>query len=183
MSSGLCAIHILFAFHTRKHSNGVKIEPSKRLFSFEIFFRLPWDQQTPLGYFGETCYFVVVSLTYLTINGTFMLLFISMCLHDYAFYQMFQHFIRKWQESDANRNGAAFLCKLIRFHVSVKKWVWSTFWAFNQNLNVFFEFFQLVFNVSWCVQSNCHDSIAVQHDYDGLCIFSIGSCKYEHSMI
>lgn len=141
-------MHILFAFHTRKHSNGVKIEPSKRIFSFEIFFRLPWDQQTSLGYFGETCYFVVVSLTYLTINGTFMLLFISMCLHDYAFYQMFQHFIRKWHESDANRNGAAFLCKLIRFHVSVKKWVWSTFWAFNQNLNVFFEFF-----FSWFLMS------------------------------
>lgn len=85
--------------------------------------RLPWNQQTMLGYFGETCYFVIVSLCYLSINGLFMLLFISLCLHKRAFYQMFRHSIREWEASDANRNNFQFLRKLIQFHISVKRLV------------------------------------------------------------
>lgn len=106
--------------------------------------RLPWNQETLLGYFGETCYFVVVSLSYLIINGTFMLLFISLCLHNGAFYEMFHHFIRKWEESDENRNDVEFLHKLIEFHVSTKKWD-QTNWMrrqviFNANNLVYIEF-------------------------------------------
>lgn len=88
--------------------------------TFIDHFSLPWNQETLLGYILETVFFVVETFSYFLINGTFLILFISLCLHNRAFYQMFQHTIREWEESNANQNDSEFLCKLINFQVTVK---------------------------------------------------------------
>lgn len=51
---------------------------------------LPWNQQTPFGCFWEIVYHIVVGEVYLFLNGTFLLFFVSLCLHHRAFYERFQ---------------------------------------------------------------------------------------------
>lgn len=54
--------------------------------------------------------------------GIMMLLFITICLHYQAFYEMFVHTIEKWNPLAANQNDESFLCDLIHFHATVKEW-------------------------------------------------------------
>lgn len=97
---------------------------NKNLTKFNLIFtsfysdkrRLPWDQTTPWGYFGETLYHLFVGEMYLLTNGAFLLLFISLCLHHRAFYQMFDNFVRKMDYPDENRNDTRHVWKLIKFH-------------------------------------------------------------------
>lgn len=89
--------------------------------NFTFGFSLPWDQETPLGYFGEICISMICIEAYLLDNGALVLLFISMCLHHQAFYKMFQHSLLKLNRPDKNRNDKKHICNLIRFHISVKE--------------------------------------------------------------
>lgn len=69
---------------------------------------------------------VLVAEAYLIVNGVFLLLFISMCLQHQAFYGMVQHSLNEFDHhshhSDGGRANKEFLCKLIRFHIMIKKW-------------------------------------------------------------
>lgn len=87
----------------------------------QIHNRLPWNQQTQIGFFIEIVFTTCVGEIYLIVNGSFLLLFISICLHHQAFSKMFQYFVQKFTKDDEYQNHKDFLCHLFRFHVSVKE--------------------------------------------------------------
>lgn len=84
---------------------------------------LPWNQTSLLGYFAETCFEIIAGMTYYLINGVMMLLYISLCIHDQAFYHMVKHSIDKWTLTNDKNDGnnEQFLRNLIRFHISAKE--------------------------------------------------------------
>lgn len=85
-------------------------------------FRLPWDQETLFGYICEIVLSLVCIEAYLLFNGALLLLFISMCLHHRTFNKMFQYSLQKLDHDDNQRNDRLFICKQIRFHISVKEY-------------------------------------------------------------
>lgn len=81
--------------------------------------RLPWDQTTPLGYMGEICFVILTGACFM-ICGSFILLFISLCLHHRTFYTMIQHFVTEFDDLQEKHSENEILCNLIRFHISAK---------------------------------------------------------------
>lgn len=81
---------------------------------------MPWNQKTPLGYLGELCVSIAAAGSYFIVSGTLLTLFISMCLHHNAFYEMFVHSVRALDHMNSVRNEKMHLCELIRFHTSIK---------------------------------------------------------------
>lgn len=57
--------------------------------------------------------------TYLLINGTVLLLFISIYYYTEAFYKMFQHSVRRGPHK--NLDDKEFLRKLVQFHILIKE--------------------------------------------------------------
>ena len=82
---------------------------------------LPWDQSTISGYLSEMFFGFNIGEGYLFINGTILLLFMSMCMHHRAFYKMFKHLTDQWNRPHRSIDEKMFLCHLIRFHISVKE--------------------------------------------------------------
>lgn len=82
---------------------------------------LPWNQETPLGYFGEICISMVCIEAYLIDNGALLLLFISMCLHHRTFFIMFENTLKKLNHLKQKHHQKQLICNLIRFHISVKQ--------------------------------------------------------------
>ena len=74
-----------------------------------------------MGYFGDLWFTALAGFGYLIVDGAFLLLFISICMHHQAFFKMFEHTIDKTNESDGNRCDAKFLRDLIRFHTYAKE--------------------------------------------------------------
>lgn len=83
---------------------------------------LPFDQHTVIGYLFDMSLEIAFTFVYAYINGTFLVLFISICLHHRAFHIIVKESIQKWDENK-NRNGEQFLRKLARFHASAKEYV------------------------------------------------------------
>lgn len=81
----------------------------------------PWDQSTPLGYFGEVCFSILPGEAYIYINGMLALLFVSLCLLYRAFYERFQYTLNQLKRPDKRRNDRKLLCNLIQFHKSIKE--------------------------------------------------------------
>lgn len=81
---------------------------------------LPWDQKTIIGYIGMMCYHLFTADMVLLLNGAFFILFISLCLHQEAFYEIFH---RKLQHIEKNQK---LIFEVINFDNSVKKLV--LFW-------------------------------------------------------
>lgn len=81
---------------------------------------MPFDQNTVIGFFGELLYDIISAETYF-ITSSVILLVVSMCQHHQAFLKMFRHSLRKLGDGDQNQNDEELLCKLIEFHISVKK--------------------------------------------------------------
>lgn len=86
-------------------------------------FSLPWDQTTAMGYIGELAFSMPIGLGYFSINGGFLLLFISICQHHQAFYKIFEQSVNKLTRSndENNRCDARVLCNVIRFHIKIKE--------------------------------------------------------------
>lgn len=85
-------------------------------------YRLPYYQATLIGYCGECCFSAIAVFATLAVNGSFLILFFSICLHHQAFSQMMHHSIVKFnRDNEKERNSAEFLCKMIRFHITVKE--------------------------------------------------------------
>lgn len=76
---------------------------------------LPWDVTTPFGYCGEILYHLISGESYLFGNGMIILLYIAICLHHRAFYEMFEYSLH---EFDTNTNPKVFLSDLIEFHTA-----------------------------------------------------------------
>lgn len=85
-----------------------------------FFSSLPWNTNTLIGYAGEIVFHLITGALYLHLNGVIMLLFIALCLHHRAFYQMFCQKLQKFDEKH-NSNPKQFLCELIEFHILVKE--------------------------------------------------------------
>lgn len=85
-------------------------------------FSLPWNQNTPIGYLCEACVVFCTGCAYIIVNGSILILFFSICLHHRAFYQMIHHNLQNFNRCDEmKRDNEEFLCKLIRFHISIKE--------------------------------------------------------------
>lgn len=81
---------------------------------------LPWDQTTYAGYLCEDVLICMFALTFIIGTGMALLLFISICIHHLAFYEMFKHSIENWNENKQNRNDNKFISDLICFQTDVK---------------------------------------------------------------
>lgn len=83
--------------------------------------RLPWNQNTLLGLCGEFGFGLLYGVTYCIVSWSFSLLFISICMHHMAFYEVFRYSIQKLNVPVKNRENAEFLRKIINFHRSIKR--------------------------------------------------------------
>lgn len=79
-----------------------------------------------IGYIGEITVDIDLAETYYTTNGTFLLLFISICLQHQAFYKMYQYSVSKWDQAGKDGSYEKFLRNLIRSHITTKEWVTRT---------------------------------------------------------
>lgn len=84
---------------------------------------MPWNQQTPSGYFYELIFDFIVASSYLFSSNFMFIVFISICWFYPAFSKKFQYFVRKIDQCKDNQRKKVLLCNLIRFHVMVKEWV------------------------------------------------------------
>lgn len=95
--------------------------PNQNTFQNILINRLPWNQHTYIGYIGDMIFASLYAAAFFTCNGSFILFFISICLHLKAFSKMFQHTALEMSGSDQSRNNKQFLIELIQFHVTIKK--------------------------------------------------------------
>lgn len=157
-----------------------------QFYLFTIRHSLPWDQTTPFGYFMEMCVSLPFGAAYYIINGTLLILFVSICLHHQAFYEMFSYSVNSLQVVHGHHIKKKILNDLVRFHIAVKEWV-QEFLTFGQNftLEQNFKFssliLQLVFRHRWPLQSNRFNTASLHYDDVGLCCIPIGTCK--HSIV
>lgn len=103
---------------------------------FFVNFSLPWNCGDPFGYIGEILFHIITGQLYIFCTGIVLLLFIAMCLHHQAFYQMYCHSLHKLECIKNKQNYRKNLCELIQFHVSVKKCV-----AIKDVLQQYYQFF------------------------------------------
>lgn len=65
---------------------------------------------------------MITAPAYFITNSILLWLFVSICLHNRAFYQMFEHTIRQLDESnEIHKDDKKILYELIQFHVMVKE--------------------------------------------------------------
>lgn len=84
-------------------------------------FSLPWDQQTPVGYFGEIIIAIALPEIFSVVLQMLLLLFISVCLHYFAFGEMFQEFVTEVDISSESHGQRESVRKLIAFHNQIKE--------------------------------------------------------------
>lgn len=113
-------ISLSFIISERKNNFNFIILSIKCSFIHEIY-SFPWDQSTFAGYVAEIAFAINVSEAFLITNGTLLLLFMSICLHHQAFYEMFHHSVRKLDQMDKDRIGAELARNLICFHIKAKE--------------------------------------------------------------
>lgn len=104
-------------FRTKWDSINTHVQINRLIFSY----RLPWDNSTLIGFVAEICSILNCYHSYNIVNGSTMLLFISICLHHQAFFKMVQHSISKIDRNVHRQNYDQLLCELIHFHTSAKK--------------------------------------------------------------
>lgn len=96
-----------------------------------------------MGYLADMTFESVFTFIYLNINGAFLVLFISICLHHRAFFKIVEELVRKWNENGNGngnkkryKNDEEFLRNLITFHISAKRCGYErTFAHFNIKIN------------------------------------------------
>lgn len=74
---------------------------------------------TLIGYGCEIIFDCALGSVYVFV-GTIMFYFVAMCQHHHAFYQIFEHMLNAMSHSDENPNVS--LYRIIRFHITVKKY-------------------------------------------------------------
>lgn len=82
---------------------------------------LPWNQETLVGYFGEIFYDTLTTEAGLFVYGSITVIFIFMCLHDQAFYEMIESAVKIFGHTEEGEIPSQSLCKLIRFHISARE--------------------------------------------------------------
>lgn len=82
---------------------------------------MPWNQKTSLGYFVEICASFTVVESYMVVNGTFLVLFLSMCEQHQGFYRVAQHLLKGLDQVHNRKTVEMLLKKLIRIHVMAEQ--------------------------------------------------------------
>lgn len=134
-SSGInCSINLNFResfFFTWINQKYFLFFSTTFVFNVKTHCRLPWDTQTPLGYFNEILFSIGVCVVYLVMTGTIILTFVSLCLYHRAFYRIFPHSLRKIDNSGNGHEQKELLIELIRFHNSAKRYKKQLIWRFH----------------------------------------------------
>lgn len=84
-------------------------------------FVLPFNQSTYWGYFGETTFNTITCGAFFIVNGTVMVLFISICLYHKAFYEVFEHSLKNLDSRSKVRRSESIICGIIRFRSSTQE--------------------------------------------------------------
>lgn len=100
---------------------------------------LPWNQDTFFGYVGEILYSLFGGGAFLFVNGSLLLLFISIYFHHVAFAEIFRRSLK--QKTDENKIDNEFLCKLIQFNITVRKYTKIHICFYKMNIFIGFENF------------------------------------------
>lgn len=82
---------------------------------------LPWNQGTIRGYLAENGFDIFYAGLYLISNGSILLLFVSICSHHQAFYEMLRYSTLRLDNPGTNQTADERLNYLIRFQISVKE--------------------------------------------------------------
>lgn len=85
--------------------------------------RLPWNQQTVIGFLGDLLVTIGAGSFYLLYNGIFVALFVSICLHHRAFYRMYECLVQRLDEPDNSRSDQEILREIVDLQVLTKEWV------------------------------------------------------------
>lgn len=103
------------------------------IFEFHIYFSLPWNQQTHLGYIAMSCLSITSGQLYLIFNGAFLLLFLSLYFNHRAFIKIFHSMSVKLDHSNRDQSFEQTLCEMVKFHSSFKRFVkqWN-----NQSISI-----------------------------------------------
>lgn len=137
-----------------------------------VAFSLPWNQQTSLGFFYELVFSLYAMGYYLFTSGVELVLFISVCLHDLAFYKMFDFIMIEFDRDDNKPKQRQILSQLIRLHVSGKKY-FNWFWLF-----IFFPF---ISSLWWHHTKKC--SVMMEADILDVTFISVGFCKHQACLV
>lgn len=87
-----------------------------------ILCSLPWDQHTSIGYVYEIIFDNYAALYFLFTSGLELLIFISVCVHDQAFYKMFKFLMHELDRLDKKSDQKQLIISLIRLHISGKEY-------------------------------------------------------------
>lgn len=85
------------------------------------YFRWPWNQQMAFNWIIDNIISTLAAAIYLTINGTFLSFFITICAYHRAFYEYFRSMIEECNNSHDNETMKRLLHGSIRFHISIKQ--------------------------------------------------------------
>lgn len=84
-------------------------------------FSLPWNQSTPIGYSVEITLSISDPEFYMVSNGVFLLLFISLCQHHRAFYDIIEYTTRKIGKKESYQSNAYLFGDIVEIHTAAKK--------------------------------------------------------------
>ncbi|XP_031624982.1 odorant receptor 63a-like [Contarinia nasturtii] len=132
---------------------------------------LPWNQTTPLGYFGEMCFVQIFAQCYLIFNGAVIILFISLSWYHQAFYKMFYHSMQQFGDPERGQYDKEILCNLICFHTKIKDCflISNQFYSLITFVQVLFTIFSLACGI---FQFDLH---MIRSDYIGSVFFLVES--------
>lgn len=111
-----CSVHSLNIYS----SNYYKMYVIHLIFFIFPINSLPWDRFTLIGYFYALIFDLIVSYSYLFVSSLLTIIFISVCLFHPAFYETFEHSIRKLGRN-RGLNESKLICDMIRFHSLAKR--------------------------------------------------------------
>lgn len=82
---------------------------------------LPWDQTTPIGYFGEICFSLLNVEAFWVVGGQILLLFVFICRNNFVFTEMFQSYLKEFEQSESTQEKHEIIRKIIAFHTDIKR--------------------------------------------------------------
>lgn len=82
---------------------------------------LPWDQSTMTGYFGEIFYVIAIIQAYMFMNGSILLLFVSICLVHQAFSKMFLNTLNQLNDIELQLCVESYFVSSFNFGVAPKR--------------------------------------------------------------
>lgn len=110
------------------------------LLNLQINVSLPWDQTTPLGYFGEMCFSIMNLEAFWIVGGQILLLFIFVCRNNFIFAEMFVSFLNEFDQLENMQEKHIAIQNLIAFHTDVKRWYKTLCSILTQSSRTYFCF-------------------------------------------